>query len=55
MLYILPCTLLYLLISLTYLTWSSTHLSSGNHQFVLFIYESVSVLFCLFLFFRFYI
>ena len=39
---------LYLLVSLIYFTHPYTSLPSGNHLFVLFIYEFVSVLLLLF-------
>ena len=39
---------LYFLISFTYCTQSSTPLPSGNHQFILGIYDSVSIFFSFF-------
>ena len=44
---------LYLLISLTHFFHSPTSFLSGNHLFVLCIYDSVSVLLCLFICFAF--
>ena len=42
---------MYVLISLTYLTQPPTPLPYVNHQFFLCIYESGSVLLCLFIYF----
>ena len=44
---------LYVLIPFTYFTLRPNPLPSGNHQFVLCVCDSVSVLFCLFISFGF--
>ena len=62
MLYILPPLLLYfitaglyLLISLNYFTHPPTPLPYDDQKFILCIYESISVLLCFIMFFRFHI